>query len=265
MSLKPRHLKRLASLSAVGAGAMAITADKAEAGTINWVPLATPVVVGFGAGDVKSTSFTFKALSNTFRFGFSRSFGASPGGLAFFRSVAAYGTAVKGATSDFRFATRYFPVPPGSGSVPFLRIFNAGDTWAGSSGAFGSAPVGVRFWAGSGSGTTHKVAGNGPFAHQFAMFEFGPAVAPDYGWIELSYSVSDGFGPACGAGPGCGDPNQLGPELTIEGYAYDTSGSLLAAGAVTSTPEPDTFAATGLAALALGAAGMRRWRKARAA
>jgi hypothetical protein len=49
-------------------------------------------------------------------------------------------------------------------------------------------------------------------------------------------------------------------------WAYDTSGAQIAAGQLESAvPEPDAFALTGLGALALGAAGLRRWRAARKA
>ena len=55
-----------------------------------------------------------------------------------------------------------------------------------------------------------------------------------------------------------------GPTATINGWAYDTNGHPLAAGSTTSsTPEPSSFELTGLAGLALGAEGLRRWRRAR--
>lgn len=263
MPLGRRNLKKLASLSAVGAGAIAITADKAEASAV-FVPLSTPVVVGFGAGDVKATSFTFKAFNDTFSFGFSRYFGAHAFGYANYRSVAAFGKAAKG-SQMLRFGATYFPLR--STSYPGLKIVKAGGTFKFSTSSitppFGHLPAGARFWA-SGASTTHFVFGNGSFSHDFALFAFGSATAPGYGWVDLSFSMTDGFGPACGAGPSCKDPNKLGPELTIWGYAYDSSGNPLPAGSLT-TPEPDTLAATGLAALALGAAGMRRWRRKRAA
>jgi hypothetical protein len=265
LPLKPRNLKKLASLSAVGAGALAITADKAEAGTITTVQLPTPVVVGFAPGDTKGTSFSFKAFSNTFRFGFSRSWGNSAFGYAFFRSVFAWASAshLGAASTGFRFAKKQFPVPHFSASVAGLKIFHTGSTWAGSgTGSDSKVAVGARFWAGSGASTTHFVFGNPSFGGQFALFEFGPAAAPGFGWVELSFLRPDAFGPAC-ASPTCGDPNHLGPELTITAYGYDTSGAPLPAGA--GIPEPDTLAATGLAALVLGAAGMRRWRRNRPA
>ena len=64
--------------------------------------------------------------------------------------------------------------------------------------------------------------------------------ATNYGWVELETTATTGF-PA-----------------EIVGYAYDSSGAPIAAGAV---PEPTTAAALGLGALSLGAAGVRCWRK----
>ena len=69
--------------------------------------------------------------------------------------------------------------------------------------------------------------------------------ATNYGWAQLSISAS-----------------YISQPRTIVGYAYDDTGAAIAAGAV---PEPTTNAALGLGALALGAMGVRRWRKAKAA
>jgi hypothetical protein len=70
--------------------------------------------------------------------------------------------------------------------------------------------------------------------------------------MKLSLDVTD----AWGASP------TLGPRVTVEGLALDTSGAFIKAGD-TGVPEPSTMALTGLAALALGATGLRRWRAAR--
>ncbi len=57
----------------------------------------------------------------------------------------------------------------------------------------------------------------------------------------------------------------FGPNLTIIRYAFDSTGAVLAAGATASlpSPEPSTLDETGIAALILGADGLRRWRRAR--
>jgi hypothetical protein len=55
--------------------------------------------------------------------------------------------------------------------------------------------------------------------------------------------------------PGCLD-------VTLVDYAYDKSGNQIPAGD-TGVPEPSTFVLTGVAALALGAKGLRAWRLAR--
>ena len=69
--------------------------------------------------------------------------------------------------------------------------------------------------------------------------------ALDYGWVEYTTTATKGF-PA-----------------TIIGYAYDNAGGSILAGQILSSPvpEPGTDAALGLGALALGAAGVRRWRQ----
>ena len=71
----------------------------------------------------------------------------------------------------------------------------------------------------------------------------------DYGWVEFVTTSATGF-PA-----------------TIIGYAYNnTTGGAIAAGQIiNAVPEPTTSAALGFGALSLGAAGLRRWRKAKQA
>jgi hypothetical protein len=124
--------------------------------------------------------------------------------------------------------------------------------------------VGARIW---GSFTTSAASsvppvrfsqtlGNQSFDHLYSLFQFEDGSNTLYGWIQLSYSVSGQFGPDA----------IFGPELTIHDFAYDDSGAVIAAGQTvdaSQVPEPSTAASTGLAALALGAVGLRQWRKTR--
>jgi hypothetical protein len=138
-----------------------------------------------------------------------------------------------------------------SGSIGHLRLFQPGALLTGA--AASAAPIGGRAWRSTVDGGAHSsnLAGISPFSHEYALFRFRTAAGlTDYGWVQLSYSV--------GTNPGSG------PDLKIIDYAWDNSGAMLPAGD-SGVPEPSTAGLMGLGALALGAAGLRRWRKSRPA
>jgi len=88
------------------------------------------------------------------------------------------------------------------------------------------------------------------FDHQYLAFKFQDSSQGSlalYGWVDLSLS-----NPANGSGP----------DVTIFGYAFDTTGALLPTGIV---PEPSPIALLALGALAFGAKGLRSWRRNRPA
>lgn len=121
-----------------------------------------------------------------------------------------------------------------------LALFKKGAIGSGTSSSLHAAKSALIAFLGNG-GYTY---GAGAFSREYALFAFPLNSQLDFGWIELSDFVS----------------STSGPDLTILGYAYDTSGNPLPAGEV---PEPSTLALSGLGALALGAAGVLRWRAAR--
>ncbi len=226
--LRKRNLQRLATLSAVGAGAVLVTADKAEAGTIYWSgPLNAQVgwttngfQIRYRQSVGSSIAFQIKAMASR----------------TSSRRISAYGS------GNLRFA---------GGVLNYLQLFSPGAVWGTRTGA-PYLLINQRKWSLSSTATFHYTGGDGSFTNKYALFEFNPGTGPRYGWIELSGSVTNAYGTS----------NAYGPSVTVEGWAYDTTpNEQLPAGFV---PEPGTFALTGLAALALGAAGMRRWRAAKA-
>jgi hypothetical protein len=237
--------KKMASLSALGAGALVFGAGRAEAAIIYSGSL--DAHVGFTSGNPNYVSPGLGPLSATFSFATL----AGTYGKSHHRAIAAYGCGCL--------------VLAALGGQ--LDIFNAGAVWTAGLSAGTAMLVGGRVW-GTGYYTPASATvptpytfftafGEGPFDHQYSLFAFTPdGINTLYGWIQLSYSVSGQFGPDA----------IFGPELTIHDWAYDDTGAPIAAGQtvdLAQVPEPATAVSTGLAALVLGAVGLRQWRKTR--
>jgi len=243
MSGSNNTLKRkVISLSALSAGALAMGVGHADAsiiysGVLNqevgWGNPPPPVSTDYISPDLGPLNASFKFFTHT---------GLRSTGTFLYRSIRADGR-------DLSF----------EGTVDKVAILNANATWSalGANRRATEAEAGARSWfqfTSIGlSGT--RVSGNVPFKNKYALFRFEVAAnSYDYGWIELTYAVTPGVGPVAADGP----------ELDVEAWAYDNTGAMIKAGALpAATPEPGTLETTGLAALALGAAGLRRWRKTR--
>ena len=235
MILKPGSTKKLASLSALGVGALVVGAKDAKATVIFGTPDAK---VGFDAGFGGTfTSPTLGAGSANFQF---TKIHSTPG-LDSRRKVAFGGHSLQFKAFSTGFKT--------------ILKFSAGKTWS-TAGGTPEGAGGVASVFGLNKTPFPSLAGQRTFTSQFALFEFTSGVQTLFGWVELSLQDNDRTNP----------PGPYGPDLTVIEWAYDDSGGHLAAGSLTSpVPEPSTLALAGLAALALGAAGVRRYKVARKA
>jgi len=127
----------------------------------------------------------------------------------------------------------------------FLVLAGAGLTWDQIIGGVSSV---------NGTAATAQLNMHSPdsFNHKYVLFKFKDSnVAVNnlrYGWVDLSLSNANG---------GI-------PDLTIFGYAFDNTGAKIPTGA-TVVPEPAPIAILALGALALGAKGLRIWRRDRVA
>ncbi len=150
-----------------------------------------------------------------------------------------------------------------------LQLFSSGQTWNHAQSLVNVFPrgsvthgiIGARVTlSGGGEVSSLALVKGHDTTDKFALFKFTQGSQTDYGWIELSMTLEPS--------------SPTGPDMTITNYAYDCSGAVIKAGdlgtgpstcaqASDFTPEPASFDLTGLAALALGAASVRRWRKAK--
>ena len=93
------------------------------------------------------------------------------------------------------------------------------------------------------SGSLANVANITSGVSTYIGFRFNPSGTELFGWANVTLTNGNGFG-----------------TFVINEWAYDDTGASIQTGQTSAVPEPATYAA-GLGLLALGAAGLRRWRK----
>jgi hypothetical protein len=144
--------------------------------------------------------------------------------------------------SEFSAGTAWFPYPKGRSVFRVLSGYPFSNWVENKLGSFygtrsGQSYTFIRFSAYS--RTTRLDFPN--YNDKYALFRFDVGGQADYGWLELSV----------GGG--------LYPGVNVLGYAYQTNGKPIKAGDV---PEPQRLPVA-LGALALGAIGVKEWRKKR--
>lgn len=261
--------KQLASLTAAGASAIALTGAKAEASII-----ASPVLnisVGFSADQTVSANNNFTAAMHAFN-----TFAATGLNFAVKARSGAFSNGSDNHSAGFLFSAfrdvyaRGHAGPVTSGTLWDNNRVAKGQSWNIGLGIF-LGELGSRSWGRNTTGingtlVTHSSTHGLPSVEDaYLLFEFpvGPS-SFDFGWLEFSLQVTNNFG-----GP-AGDPQYLaphldGPNATIVQYAFQNTPDTPIPAGDTGVPEPATIAESGLAALVLGAEGLRRWRKARKA
>jgi hypothetical protein len=232
--------RQLASITAVGASAIAL-GGKAEAASIV-VSSILDTTIGFtnnlpdGCCRQEIASHIFTTFASGPAFKFLASSLENPGNHTYMRQL-----------QMGRLGSHSTTFGAKSGGAD--HVFAAGAAWASVTQSNFAFQVGQRTF-----GAVAHTNGLPAFTDQYFLFEFSGTSFNEYGWIEATMSVANSTSNLASDGP----------NITIIQYAFDNSGAVITAGEGT-TPEPSSIAESGLAALILGAEGLRRWRKARKA
>ncbi len=242
---QPRGSKKAAgpvrSILALAAGASALPLTDSADAAIIVDSSQNNKVVGWNtaSGQTRDVQFTLPG-GGGLRF---RTFATASGGS--YRPAPSYGlvgvrVSFAGTQTNIRSKT----------SIPYLAPFGA--TVAAGTGLLASAWLNgaVIFTNGSSS------LGNSAFSGQskYLLFDFNNSGTTNYGWLEIK-ALSTGV-------VGEGKSNY---SATLGTLAYDDSGATITAGQTVPVPEPSSAALAMGGALVAGAAGLRRWRKDRAA
>jgi hypothetical protein len=250
-NVRKSNLRRLASLSALSAGALGMTAGTADAAT----PDANGIVysgivdekVGFGAGYGGQATLV------------------GPNGAA---GVLFESSKRSGGVSESTWRIHYVnagnasPQPHGTtfrflGNSRAVSAFALGDKFGlpAASHSRNGGLIATSWRENTGDGGRFT---NFNSTDRYLLFRFvgGELTHPVYGWAQLSVRLPGSLG---------------GPKVTLINYAYATTGAQIPAGyrgkALDGDEEAYTAASaqSGLPALALGAAGVRSWRASRQA
>jgi len=238
MRIKKKNLTKLASLSALGAGALGVAAGTAQADVITYIP-GSPIVMGYGG----HTSYQINLGGNGyFNVGAILSIGEVQKGWLVGAGGSGSGVLFAKTGSVGPFLAIQTAPPPGmswtspyksSGGVIALGGAHSITGQTSSPAAFRRA---LAVNPGTPVGSLSYFVVPGAYPSRYALFQFQDSNNnTQYGWLEVSVSA-------------------IQPNVTLDAWAY-TEGS--------SAPEPSTMSMTGLAALALGALGLRRWRASR--
>jgi hypothetical protein len=241
--IKKKNLRCLASLSALGAGALGM-AGSAGAGT----PDANGIVwsgiledkVGFAAG--------YGAMATI----------AGPKGAAGILMDSGFRCSSSICNATIHYVNARVRVGPQGTSFRVGICCAFSSVKAVPRGAkFGSTySVGLAKLAfsakGESGGTNRSTDFNSTDRYFFFRFVGGGLPHAVYGWAEVNVKVPGGFG---------------GPNVILVSYAYDITGRQIPAGyrGLALDGDEAEFERSGLSALSLGAAGVRRWRVARQA